>query len=444
MDKTIAIKNKILSLVETHPEGRRLPSARALASEFDVSFQFVQRVVDDLSERGVIQVFPRSGMEPHPYWRRRLVSGVWRMHGDKLLAVELGKLINRQMPEIFVASEFEYAPMELSVTHYLLSHHRSYCDLNWMLDNAVPDRGVLFSKLLSSGKFGKELCGIPLFFSPKVMVLNRKLFDLHNCPLPSENWTWDEFEKTVSTLSEKMEPFRVFGAWNGITEWMNFVTVNGGCIFDDKNSDEVKIDSPEALEALEFFRTLFCRAAVPDKFIGKYNHNEDFLAGNVAIYPGARQSVSSLFTRGRFKHDEIVLRPMPVREKGMAPRSMLAANYFCVRKECVDMQLAQNLMELLLSERCQRDIIGAMRFGIPIVQSAAQASFDSNDPHDAVFARTLFHVVPRYNITNPVSYQLINKCMGEALSGTSENMKEMVKKLADTLRMLVRFGVNDN
>ena len=134
---------------------------------------------------------------------------------------------------------------------------------------------------------------------------------------------------------------------------------------------------------------------------------------------------------------------MPVRETGMAPRSMLAANFFCVRRECVDMQLAKQLMELLLSDGCQRDIIGASRCGIPIVQKAAQASFDGSDPHDAVFARTLFHVVPRYNITNPVSYQLINRCMNEALAGTQSEMKDMVKKLADTLRMLVRFGVSE-
>lgn len=443
MYKTVAIKNKILGLLETSPDDKRLPSARTLASEFDVSFQFVQRVVDDLAERGLLKVFPRSGVEPHPYWRERMVNGVFRVHpADHWLIKELCVKINRDIPEIFISNEFDNAPMELSVSHCLISNHSKYCDLTAMLNNVVPDRRTIFGKILDAGRFGRDLCGIPLLFSPKVMILNRKIFEKCNCELPPENWTWDEFVKTLQCLGNKIEPFRTFGTWAGLTEWMNFVTVNGGYIFDPDNSNEVKIDAPEAIEALEFFRGLCKRAQLPQKYIGKYNHNDDFNRGNMAIYPGSRQTVSKLLTMQYFKKEDIVLRPMPVRERGMAPRSMLAANFFCVRKECVDMEMAQQLLGLLLSHECQNDVIGSSRCGIPIVSRAAQASFDNDDPHDAVFARTLFHVVPRYNITNPVSYHLVNRGIEAALTGQESEFKDKVKRVADALRMIVQFGLD--
>ena len=440
MDKGIAIKNRILSLLEETRDDKRLPSARMLAGDFNVSFQFVQRVVDALADSGVIRVFPRSGMEAHPYWRKRIISGVFCVPEYSWFGDRLKRKLQVRFPEIYATSAFEHAPMEISVTHQLISHHNDYCELGNMLASVLPDRSAIFSRMLDAGKFGGGLCGIPLLFSPKVMILNKKLFDACGCPLPSEDWTWSEFEETVCRLAKKLAPFRAFGTWCDIIEWMNFVTVNGGCIYDEENN--ICLDAPESLEALKFFYTLVQRAKVPDEYVGKYNHIVDFRDGNVAISSGQRQILSNLIQTGAFRKEELVLRPMPVKERGTAPRSMLAASFFCVRQECVNMTLARDLLEFLLSEEFQYDVIGAIKCGIPVRCDSARRSFDTDDPHDAVFARTLSHVVPKYNIPNPVSYTLLSRAMASALNGSFSELETNIKELSDTLRSLKRFGID--
>ena len=440
MDKAIAIRNHILSLLPGCPENGRLPSARKLAADFDVSFQFVQRVVDDLADRGVIQVFPRSGMSPHPYWKKRQVNGVFKTHADDFIIRGIQGCIAKRIPEIFISREFERAPMEMAVTHYLVSHHRQYCDLRPLLGRVVPENNMLFSKIVDAGKFGDNLCGIPLVFSPQVMLLNRRIFERCGCELPPEDWTWDDLARTAAELARHIEPYRALGIWRQLTVWASFVTVNGSSIVDPDDASLVKLDSPESIQALEFFFELLKKHAVPAHLAKEYNHLHDFRAGNTAIILSSCQTLAAMISTGVISKEDIVLRQIPVREKGMVSRAMLAANFYCVRKECVDMELAEELLRLLLSDECQRDIIGASGCGFHIMQTPEQQSFNNGDQHDAVFAKALSNVVPRYNITNPASYHLVCQGMESILSKNGEGLASEVARLADALRLISSFG----
>ena len=113
MDKTTAIRNRLLAEIGSVPDGARIVSARKLAPEFGVSFQFVQRVVDDLADRGVISVLPRSGMTAHPQWRNRILNGVFRIFESALQKDDFCTLCAEKMPEIFVSDKFKSSTSRL-------------------------------------------------------------------------------------------------------------------------------------------------------------------------------------------------------------------------------------------------------------------------------------------------------------------------------------------
>lgn len=442
MDKTTAIRNRLLEEIGSVPEGTRLVSARKLAPEFGVSFQFVQRVVDDLADRGVITVRPRSGITCDPHWRSRILSGVLRITDKTVLGSELRKLCKDNIPEIFISDQFYSSDLELRVTHNLLSYHNNYRDLTALLKRVLPAVGDLPEEIISAGRFGDNLCGVPIYFSPRVVALNKKLFDRCGCPLPPENWTWSDLLDTVSRLEKGMETFRTFGTYSALSEWMSFVTVNGGTLYDDSDaSDPVKLDSAPTLEGLEFFYDLFNRVRVPAGMTG-YNHTRDFEAGNIAMYQMVRQGLYRVFNSGALKKEDIQLRVLPVPEAGMAPRSMLAAEFFCVRKGTPDLRLAEKLLSFLLSPECQR-IFAETHSGIPVLKNVAQESFDRNDPFDAVFASALPHAILHYNIPDPASYMLLCRGVDKALCGPKNKFAGEIRRIADALRLLKEFNVSN-
>jgi maltose-binding protein MalE len=440
MDKTTAIRNRLLAEIGSVPAGARIVSARKLAPEFRVSFQFVQRVVDDLADRGVVSVLPRSGMTAHPQWRNRILNGVFRIFDSGLQQDEFRTLCAEKMPEIFISDKFYSSNLELRVTHDLLSHHSSYRDLTFLLKKVKPELDALAENIISAGRFGDSLCGVPVCFSPRVVALNKRVFDKCGCPLPPENWTWSDLSDTISRLEKRIEVFRTFGTYSALSEWMSFVVVNGGAIYDNSDSsDPVKLDSARTLAGLEFFYDLYNRVRIPAGF-ANYNHTDDFCAGNIAMYQMVRQGLSGVFNSGVLKKEDIELRVLPVPEAGMAPRSMLAAEFFCVRKGTPDLRQAEKLLALLLSPECQR-LFARVHSGIPVSEEVLRDCFDSKDPHDAVFASALPHAVLHYNIPDPASYALICNAVARAFDKPNKEFAGEIRRIADALRLLKEFNV---
>jgi hypothetical protein len=229
----------------------------------------------------------------------------------------------------------------------------------------------------------------------------------------------------------------VFG---GDAEGTENSAVNGGAIYDNSDSsDPVKLDSARTLAGLEFFYDLYNRVRIPAGF-ANYNHTDDFCAGNIAMYQMVRQGLSGVFNSGVLKKEDIELRVLPVPEAGMAPRSMLAAEFFCVRKGTPDLRQAEKLLALLLSPECQR-LFARVHSGIPVSEEVLRDCFDSKDPHDAVFASALPHAVLHYNIPDPASYSLICNGVGRAFDKPKKEFAGVIRRIADALRLLKEFNV---
>ena len=100
--------------------------------------------------------------------------------------------------------------------------------------------------------------GVPRAFSSKVLYYNRDLFEQAGLDPDSPPTTWDELEAAAKAINENTDAygFALAGAKfvSTTSQFFNFLYQNGGEVIDADGN--VVINSPEAVEALEFYARL--------------------------------------------------------------------------------------------------------------------------------------------------------------------------------------------
>jgi multiple sugar transport system substrate-binding protein len=111
-----------------------------------------------------------------------------------------------------------------------------------------------------------KLYGLPDAFSPVCLIYNKNLFREAGVPLPTGDWTWDEFLDACKRLTKDRDGdgridqygFEVIWSYH---RWPIFVWQNGGEIY-DANADRYVLDSPESIEAIQWLHDLIFKYRV--------------------------------------------------------------------------------------------------------------------------------------------------------------------------------------
>ncbi|MCC7228849.1 MAG: sugar ABC transporter substrate-binding protein [Fimbriimonadaceae bacterium] len=152
------------------------------------------------------------------------------------------------------------------------------------------DRRDFIPILWDGLKYRGETYGVPQDINILGLYFNKDLFDRAGIGYPDENWTWSDLKSAAEKLTKDVDGDGhpdVVGfdiAW-GAGTYKPFVFQAGG-EFWSKDGERTVIDSPEAAEALKFYRSLMRNYSLtkatsqrgglgPDKF---------FESGKVAIY----------------------------------------------------------------------------------------------------------------------------------------------------------------
>lgn len=97
---------------------------------------------------------------------------------------------------------------------------------------------------------------MPQEVSPFVIYYNKEMFEAANVPLPTDDWTIDEFYAAAEALTdpaEKVYGYRHPGAWaDQVLGWLS----RAGVDFDISGKEVKGLDTPEALNALTFLYDL--------------------------------------------------------------------------------------------------------------------------------------------------------------------------------------------
>ncbi|HAI13618.1 MAG TPA: hypothetical protein DCM28_18070 [Phycisphaerales bacterium] len=396
-NKTAQVRHHILDQLEagTLKAGDRLPGARELAIQLDISFLKVQQAIEGLCRDGVLEVVNRRGTYVQKTWANCVLPeniSIFRMQNEFPWLAGIRQLIDEHLPGVRFTNAFPVGAMELKTTYHVQSHWEQYQDLTDILAECYPDMDDFFEQPFEAGRIGGKLVGIPFIFSPRVVFYNPSLFKKANCPLPTDNWTWDDFLTTINKLKQTLPIEQIINWHYEPFLWMNYVMRAGGRLIRCGVPDPVQIDSPMTRQGLGYYGEL----GKALHFQERHDTKTTFKQGKSAMYICERQYVHQMMHIGFDDWQTVNLPMFP----GGEDITTQATDLLCIHKANTNPQAAREYIKLMLSPQIQ-DFIGKQNHGIPIRKSSAFKSLDLASPRDAIFARGISRISAEYNLQYP-------------------------------------------
>ena len=291
ISKASQVRKYILDSLEdgVFGNGKRLPGAKKMAAELNVSHAVVQSVLDSLVCEGILFAVPRGGSYVHPDWRERVLqTNITAFLTTRHWYKSLQKILQTNIPEMRLTGEFKESVYEIRTTTHVQAHHDEYMDLAPLLDECFPDKRDFEMEPFKSFYFDGKLTGIPFMYSPRVMFYHPQVLLENDCGEPDADWTWDDFIEIVLQLRNRIEPAKIIHWTAEPFFWMNIVIRNGGCLVNPKLAEPVRIDSEETIQGLEKVRQL---GQLVNRSKGSESYHSFLGTGiNRLSYRGARPS----------------------------------------------------------------------------------------------------------------------------------------------------------
>jgi multiple sugar transport system substrate-binding protein len=105
---------------------------------------------------------------------------------------------------------------------------------------------------------------LPKDFSPLAVYYNQLIFDEYEVPYPEEGWTWDDMLETAKALTKDTDGDGETDLWgiqltaNWTTGFEYWVAASGGSLISEDGTQFVGyMDSPQTIEAVQFFSELY-------------------------------------------------------------------------------------------------------------------------------------------------------------------------------------------
>lgn len=434
-EKNNSVRHFVLGMLESGAlaAGDKLPGAREIARQTGKPLPAVQGELEMLVQEGVLETAARKGTFVHPLWSSRILQRNLSLFRAELPWLEdFRRMAGESLPELWISEQFPESVFEIQTTHYVQSHHNEYMDLNELFADCFPDTSDFFLKTFDAFRVGPRLTGIPIIYSPRVIFYNPRLFRQAGCPTPGANWSIDEFRECIRRLRTILPPVDTFCWHTKQFYWINFILRSGGCLIDPGAEDCVKIDSPETRRGLKLFRQLR-----HDMGIGNFTYPDDFeknfLSGRAGMLIQPREFMSEVRKSG-FRDWSTA--PLPLIEGG-ANLNAQATDVFCVRRECVDLNLAARLLKLLLSEEFQSCLVD-WSYGLPIRKSLMGSCVDYSDERDTLFLAEIPHMHSHYNLDSVEVYNLVCDGIADLMAG-DEDIDKGTADLAGLLRTYLKI-----
>lgn len=197
------------------------------------------------------------------------------------------------------------------------------------LDPFIEEAGYnlddYWPSLLEPASYEGSVYGFPRDISAEVLYYNVDIFDEAGLDYPTEDWTWDDFRAAAEALTVREgEQITRYGLAMEGGKFPLFVGQNRGGLFDDlRNPSVCTLDSPEAIEAVEFF------AGMMNDGIAMRDANLNQAGGDSAVFASGQaamivQNASrvSQFNQADLNYD---VAPVPIPADGQRSAAAVGA-----------------------------------------------------------------------------------------------------------------------
>jgi multiple sugar transport system substrate-binding protein len=222
--------------------------------------------------------------------------------------------------------------------------------------------------------YNNTLQCIPQNISSLAVYYNKNLFQQNNVPLPTANWTWQNYvdagkQLTKDTNGDGKPDIYGVGVDTQIIRLAPFIWQNGGEIVDNYDKPtKLTIDTPQAKEAFQWFVDWNQKEKIsPTKAeITSEAGPDRFLHGTLGMWFGSRADTPTFRTIKDFTWD---VAPLP---KGDQPNTILHSDAYCMAAQSKSKAATWDFIQYALGPQGQ---IIASKLGriVPSLKSVANS-----------------------------------------------------------------------
>jgi len=266
--------------------------------------------------------------------------------------------------------------------------------------------------------------GVPWIAHSMALIYNKGMFEAAGLDPEAPPQTWDElYDYATQLTTGDQYGFGLVGmqghdmAWN----WYNFVWQNGGSLASETDGGwTVDLNSPEALEALEFYLSLRDVAPPEASTTGAGEADGLFVQERVAMYVLGPWAIAGV--RNNAPHIDVGTAPLPYsREQA----TTVGAGLLTVPRTSEHPEAAMRLIDYLTEVENQVKLVSTgFAFRIPTRQSAVEDPWFADNPEYIPFVEglgyghvpTVLEIAGQYN---QVHSEAVQPALSAAFIGAS-------------------------
>ncbi|MCC6453964.1 MAG: sugar ABC transporter substrate-binding protein [Caldilineaceae bacterium] len=182
-------------------------------------------------------------MAEHPEIKIEITSEPWGDYFTKMQTLWASGDANQIPDVLFLTPVLPYAAQGVLE------------NLDPYIEQAGYDLEDYWPSLLDPATYEGSVYGFPRDSGLEVLYYNKDIFDEVGIDYPTDDWTWDDLRAAAEALTVRDgDQVTRYGLAMEGGKYQLWVGQNHGAIFDDLNNPSAcTLDSPEAIEAVEFF-----------------------------------------------------------------------------------------------------------------------------------------------------------------------------------------------
>jgi multiple sugar transport system substrate-binding protein len=343
----------------------------------------------------------------------------WRVFTEKLIAAHAGGVL----PDVFQAGAEYVAPlatkgMALEVDKYVADWGQKddFYESAW---NTVSYQGKTY--------------GVPILSAPQTLMYRKDM--LHGSGIDKAPGTWDELEQVAMTATKRDGDKFVVSGFNARPIWqqyMWFLFQNKGDVF--TSDGQVVVNSPEAVESLDYFSRLFNQDKVASKSsIAAPTANVGAMAANlVAMQLGNQLTVRDFRQNNPSQATNLVVAE-PISNKQQVTTNW--TDWLAISKQSKHADASWKFIQFVADKDNLLKYNETMYF-IPPRKSLRTAGYMA-DPQLQQFV-TIMEKYGRSINTNPAALEVYQTIMQNAVDDAVYQKKSSKQALDDAARNIQR------
>ena len=229
---------------------------------------------------------------------------------------------------------------------------------------------------LNGGRIDGELYGVNLGVNSQVFVIDVDMFEEAGVPIPSDDWTWTDFEEIVLRLHEELG---VYGYGAGLLDvhlWKSRYLSEGMWVFTDEGDNLGYTDDRPLIEHLEMVVRLQEAGAIPhiSREASDFDHGvgleiQPIVTGEAAMHYMWSNQLTGLWTAaGGPEARNFALVMVPRVDGGLPAQYVKPSMFFTITRDAANPEEAARFIDFVTNDSAANQILMAER-GVPIANA---------------------------------------------------------------------------